>query len=244
MSDLENVAPEGEEEVVPDYSRVGFRALQALCKDRGLPGDGNSIVLIERLKAYDVQHGKDVDLSAAENLPPAAPEEDDPLGLDDDDDDDDSPNNSDPIHSESPSGAGEAASAPAPDGVPYNLPEGGSVTSAAPSVVVFTAPDQPKGLARASGHGGRPDLTVKNGLVKVGEGHGAAEVRAYRHEIPIGPRDITDNDHFTYIAEAHAAAQRAGHQTRGGATVGERVGYATDANGVRTVVYQVAVKRQ
>jgi hypothetical protein len=237
-----------EEEVVPDYSRVGFRALQALCKDRGLPGDGNSITLIERLKAWDAQHGKDVDLSAAENL--ADEPEDDPLGLDDPD--------------ESPVGDEEAASASSPTGAPtagedvigvgtqqpsgvlptINLPDGGTVTSAAPAVVVYSAPDEPKGLPRASGNGGRADLTVKNGLVKVGEGHGAAEVRAYRHEILIGPRDVSDADHFTYIAEAHAAAQRAGHVTRGGGTVGERVGYSHDANGTRTVIYQVAVKRQ
>jgi hypothetical protein len=249
----ENTPVEGtDEEVVPDYSRVGFRALQALCKDRGLPGDGNSITLIERLKAWDAQHGTDVDLSAAENLPPAA-EEDDPLGLDDPEDDG---------APESPVGGEEAASPSSPTGAPTagedvigvgtmqpsgvypaNLPAGGSVTSAAPAVVVYSDPDAPKGLPRASGQGGRADLTVKNGLVKVGEGHGAAEVRGFRHEIPIGTREITDNDHFAYIAEAHAAAHAAGHQTKGGATVGERVGYGRDANGARTAIYQVALKR-
>lgn len=243
----ENTPVEGEEEVVPDYSRVGFRALQALCKDRGLPGDGNSITLIERLKAWDAQHGKDVDLSAAENLAPAA-EEDDPLGLDDPD--------------ESPVGDGEAASASSPTGaptagedvigvgtvqpsgvLPTELPGGGTVTSEAPAVVVYSSPDAPKGLPRASGHGGRADLTVKNGLVKVGEGHGAAEVRGFRHEIPIGTRPVTDDDHFAYIAETHAAANAAGYQTKGGATVGERVGYSQAADGARTAIYQVALKR-
>lgn len=220
-----------DEEVVPDYTRVGFRQLQALCKDRGLPGDGNSITLVERLKTWDAQHGKDVDLSAAENLGPAE-QEDDPLGLDDEDED------------ESPAGGGEAASAPPPAGITYTTPPTGVTTSAAPAVVVVSAPDAPKGLPRASGHGGRADLTVRNGVVKVGEGHGAAEVRAYRHEVPIGNRDITDNDHFAYLAEAHAAAQRAGHVTKGGATTGERVGYATDADGRRTAIYQVSLKRQ
>ena len=107
---------------------------------------------------------------------------------------------------------------------------------------MFTSPDQSKGLPSA-GRDGR-DLTVKNGLVRVGEGHGAAEVRAFRYEIPIGPRDVSDGDHFAYIAEAHAAAAAAGYPTKGGATVGERVGYAADATGRRTVIYQVPLKRQ
>lgn len=221
--------PAPDEEVVPDYSRVGFRALRVLCKDRGLPADGTVVELIEKLKAYDAQHGREVDLSAAENLPDDEEEVD---LLADDDEPGPAP--------ESPVGGGEAASAPPPTG---NLPEGGSVTSAAPAVVVFTSPDQPKGLPSA-GRDGRPDMTVKNGVVRVGEGHGAAEVRAFRYEIPIGHRDVNDADHFAYIAEAHAAAQAAGYPTKGGTTVGERVGYAADAEGRRTVIYQVPLKRQ
>jgi hypothetical protein len=216
-------APAPEEEVVPDYSRVGFKALRALCKNRGLPADGTVVELIEKLKAYDAQHGKEVDLSAAENLPDDEEEVD--LLADD----------------ESPGGGGEAASTPPPPG--FNLPEGGSVTSAAPAVVIISAPGESKRLPSA-GRDGRPDMTVKNGVVRVGEGHGAAEVRAFRYEIPIGHRDVNDNDHFAYIAEAHAAAQAAGYPTKGGSTVGERVGYATDADNRRTVIYQVPLKRQ
>lgn len=224
-------APAPEEEVVPDYSRVGFRALRALCKDRGLPADGTVVELIEKLKTYDAQHGRDVDLSAAENLPDE--EEVDLLA-------DDEPG---PAIPESPVGGGEAASPPPPTGASYTPPQGGSVTSAAPAVVVFTSPDAPKGVPSA-GRDGQWNLTVRNGLVKVGEGHGAAEVRAWRHEVPIGPRDVSDGDHFAYIAGAHAAANAAGYQTKGGGTVGTRVGYATDADGRRTVIYQVPLKRQ
>lgn len=221
---------EAPEEVVPDYSRVGFRGLQALCKERGIPGDGNSAALIEKLKAWDAQHGKDVDLTAAEDIDLLADDEDTP---------------------ERPAGAGEAASASAPVGDLPDLakgaityPDGGTVTSAAPAVVVYSDPDQSSGLPAATNRAGKPDLSVRTGLVRVGQGHGAAEVRAYRLELPHGPREITDNDHFAYIAETHAAAQAAGHVTKGGVTVGERVGYATDADGRRTVIYQVPLKRQ
>lgn len=250
MSDitpLEGADQLADEEVVPDYSRVGFRALQALCKDRGIPGDGNSIALIEKLKLWDAQHGKDVDLSAAENLPPE--EEVDLLDLDDD-------------APESPVGGGEAASASSPTGAPTagedvigvgttatagiitGLPEGASITSAAPAIVVRADPEQAKGLPAATTQTGKPDLTVKGGQVRVGQGHGAAEVRAFRAEYTHGPREITDNDHFTYIAETHAAAQAQGLTTKGGVTVGERVGFGVDSDGRRTVIYQVPLKRQ
>lgn len=239
---LEGIPDEAPEEVVPDYSRVGFRALQALCKDRGIPGDGNSVALIEKLKLWDAQHGKDVDLSGVDE---------DPLGLDDDE-----------PTPESPVGGGEAASASSPTGAPTagedvigvgtaspaglftNLPPGASVTSAAPAVIVMADPNEPKGLPRATTQTGKADLTVRDGLVKVGEGHGAAEVRAYRREYPHGHRELTDSDHFMYIAETHAAAHAEGLQTKGGATVGERVGYGADADGRRTVIYQVPLKRQ
>lgn len=229
-TDPEGTPADGAEEVVPDYSRVGFRGLRALCKDRGIPADGTVVELIEKLKAWDAQHGKDVDLTAAEEVDLLADDEDTP---------------------ERPAGAGEAASASASVGDLPDLtkgaityPDGGTVTSAAPAVVIYTDPDQPSGLPAATNRSGKPDLTVKTGLVRVGQGHGAAEVRAYRLELPHGPREVTDNDHFAYIAETHAAAAAAGHATKGGVTVGERVGYSTDADGRRTVVYQVPLKRQ
>jgi hypothetical protein len=194
------------EEVVPDYSRVGFKALRVLCKDRGIPGTGTVVELIERLKAYDAQHGKDVDLSAAENLPDD--EEVDLL-----DDGDDTP--------ESPVGAEEAASPPAPTG-----------TTPAP-------PPATPAPART-----KADGTVKEGPVKVGEGYGNTDVRAYRREFPHGAREITDADHFGYIAATHEAAHAEGLTTKGGATVGQRVGEGVDADGRRTVIYQVPLKRQ
>lgn len=259
MSENPPERPDGaDEEVVPDYSRVNFRALQALCKDRGIPGDGNSIALVEKLKAWDAQHGKDVDLSAADRAEQVefTPVEEGEIDLLADDDD------AHPGIPESPVGGEEAASASSPTGAPTagedvigvgtaqpsgvypaSLPAGGSVTSAAPAVVVYSDPEQSKGLPRASGHSGKPDLSTRSGLVKVGEGHGAAEVRAYRAEFPHGHREVTDRDHFAYIAEAHAAAHAAGHETKGGGTVGERVGFGVDASGQRTVIYQVPIKR-
>lgn len=235
---------EAPEEIVPDYSRLGFRDLQKLCKARGIAGDGNSIALVEKLKAWDAEHGKEVDISALGDSDPDV----DILDLDDEP--------AEPATPESPPGAGEAASASAPGGVRadgvqdqnananISVPPGGSVTSAAPAIVVVSAPDQPKGLPQGTYRGGRVDLTVKTGLVKIGEGHGAAEARAYRMEFPIGMREISDSDHFMFIAETHAAAHAAGHATKGGTTIGERVGYSADANGARTAVYQVSLKRQ
>ncbi len=238
MSETTDTSPEGaqagaDEEIVPDYSRVGFRDLQKLCKVRGLPGDCKGPELIERLKAYDAQHGRKVDLTLPEG------EEVDLLA-----DDDDTP--------ERPAGTGEAAPEPVPvgstlvyvDGPGFVTGDGGTVTSAAPAVIVYADADQPTGLPLATTRGGKADLSVRNGAVKVGQGHGAAEVRAYRMEYPHGPREVTDNDHFTYIAETHAAAQAAGHETKGGVTIGERVGFGADADGRRTVVYQVPLKRQ
>lgn len=226
----ENVPAASEEEVVPDYSRVGFRDLQRLCKVRGLPGDGKAPDLIERLKAHDIRHGKAIDLTIPED------EEVDLLA-------DDEPDAATP---EQPVGGGEAASAPSPTGVlpSANLPHGGSVTSAAPAVVVVSSPDEPKGLPRAATANGRVDLTTRDGQVKVGEGHGAVEVRAFRREFPHGPREIDDSSHFTYIAETHAAAWAEGLATKGGVTIGQRVGEGVDADGRRTVIYQVPLKRQ
>ncbi len=202
-----------EDEVVPDYSRVGFKALRVLCKDRGIPGDGNSIALIERLKAWDAQHGKSVDLSAVENLDPDE-SDDDPLGLDDPDD---SPNNLDPI-------------LPAPV-----MTEPGCTH---PKCILDHPHVGPAILAPA------PESPAGGGEAASAPPPTGAPAREYRHEITIGPRDVSDADHFAYIAEAHAAAHAAGYETLGGATVGHRVGYGVDSDGHRTVIYQVSLRRR
>jgi hypothetical protein len=68
-------------------------------------------------------------------------------------------------------------------------------------------------------------------------------VRAFRAEFPLGPRELTDVDHMRFIADTHALAHQAGYATKGGITIGERVGYGIDADGGRTIIYQVPVKR-
>lgn len=233
--DAENINPD---EIVPDYTRVGFKDLRRLCTARGIPADGNAATLVEKLRAWDVQHGKEVDLSALDDSDPDIDLTGDDLGV--------SPAAPEAsARPEPPVGAGEAASAPAPTGSQQiSVPDGGAVTSAAPAVVVVADPDAPQGPPQAAGLRGKPNLSTREGLVKVGEGHGAAAVYGYRMEFPHGYREITDGDHFAYIADTHAAAQKAGHQTKGGITIGERVGFGVDADGRRTVIYQVNLKRQ
>jgi hypothetical protein len=237
-ADLENPPAE----IVPDYTRLGFRDLQRLCKARKLPGDGKTPELIERLRAYDAQNGLEVNVDLPEVDLLAEDEDDTPA-------------------QEQPPADVAAASAPSAGGagpttnLPPAVPASGTTTAApaqvdnfrlmgAPAVTVTGAPDEPSGLPRATTQTGKPDLSVHDGLVKVGEGHGAAEVRAFRREYTHGPREVTDSDHFGYIADTHAAAQAAGLATKGGITVGERVGFGADADGRRTVIYQVPIKRQ
>jgi hypothetical protein len=247
------------EEVVPDYSRLGFRDLQQLVKARGMTADGRHAELIEKLKAWDAERGREPDLT----IPVDDGDEVDLLA------DDDTPSGSSdttahtpepadsPDHAqaapetqptpETPSGGGEAASASPPDGtVTFTTPppgNTGTLTAASPATVVVTAPGEPEGLPPALVRG-RPNTSVRTGVVRVGEGHGAAEVRAYRQEWPLGPRDITDTDHARFIADTHAAAHAAGHETKGGVTIGERLFYAADTHGQRTVIYQVPLRRK
>lgn len=226
------------EEVVPDYSRLGFKDLRKLCTARGIPADGNVPALIEKLKAYDVQHGKTTDTTV-----PDVDDDDDPLGLDDADDADD----------ETPDGAGEAASTPAPSGptgvaeaptvgaiATINIPDGGTVTSAAPAVIV--RPDPAEATAPKLKRG-QEDMNTRNGVASFGGGDGKPAQRVFRAEFTIGNRDITDDDHFRFIAETHGLAAQAGERSRGGTTIGRRVGFAHDADGRRTVVYEVHLKR-
>lgn len=205
----------GPEEVVPDYSRVGFRDLQKLCKARGLPGDGGSAALVDRLKAYDLQHGKDVDLSALDDSDPDF----DPLA-------DDEPA---PAAQEQPAGSGEAASVPPPAGL---------AAPAAPPAPAAVASEVAPRLRR-----GQPDLSTRTGVHVVGQGSQGPS-RVFRAEFPIGDHELSDTDHFRYIADTHVQAQTAGHTTRGGSTIGERVSYAADEHGRRTVIYQVTLKRE
>jgi len=250
---LDSADPSGtDEEIVPDYSRLGFRDLRALCKKRNIPADGSVVDLIEKLKAHDAQHGlttdvevpddaDEVDLladdmsaqpdstptqSTAHTLDaPAPPHADEPAR-----------NTVGDTTPESPAGDGPGASLPSPVGTP---------TPGAPAVVTVPAdPAAATGLPPSTVRNGRPNLAIRDGIVKVGEGHGAAEVRAYRREYVIGQRDISDTDHARFIEETHAAAHAEGLATKGGVTIGERVGYATDANNQRTAIYQVPLKRQ
>jgi hypothetical protein len=245
--------PDAPEEIVPDYSRVGFRQLQALCKARGIPADGKAPDLIDKLKARDAQHGLAVDTDV-----PDADEDEVDLLADDMPAQPDSTSTQSTAHTldapapshadeparntagdttpESPAGDGPGASLPSPVGTP---------TPGAPAVVTVPAdPAAATGLPPSTVRNGRPNLAIRDGIVKVGEGHGAAEVRAYRREYVIGQRDISDTDHARFIEETHAAAHAEGLATKGGVTIGERVGYATDANNQRTAIYQVPLKRQ
>jgi hypothetical protein len=244
--------PDAPEEIVPDYSRVGFRQLQALCKTRGIPADGRAPDLIDKLKAYDAQHGLAVDT----DVPDADEDEVDLLADDMPAQPDSTPTQStahpldaptssradEPARTtandatpESPAGDGRGASLPSPVGTP---------TQGSPAVTTLHAEPGTPALPPSMVRSGRPNLAVRDGIVKVGEGHGAAEVRAFRREYPIGQRDISDVDHARFIEDTHRAAWAAGLQTKGGVTIGERVGYATDANSQRTAIYQVPLKRQ
>lgn len=231
--------PDGIGEVVEDYSRVGFRKLQALCKARNIPADGTGPQLIEKLKAWDAQRGTSVDTSLPDE--PDPPTDDEPDLLADEDipappDSGDNPSHAtDPALQQPPVG-GEAASASPTGGQhPHRSP-------ATPAIVVQAAEGEPGGLPRALIRHGVPNMAAKSGPVKVGEAHGAAEVRAFRAEFPVYG-EINDVDHFRFIAEAHHLAWAAGLATKGGVTVGERVGFSTDADGRRTAIYQVPLKR-
>lgn len=219
--DADGVAPA--QETVPDYTRVGFRDLQRLCKARGLSGEGKAADLVERLRAQDEAKGQSVDLSALDSLP----DDDDEIDL---------------LADDEPEPAGPPA-----DGAAASEPSAGPVeatqqpataTSAAPAMDIRADPDVPP-----PARGRAPDLTT-DGIVKVGQGFGAAAAYGYQMAYPVGPYEISDLEHFRMIADTHAAAQVAGHTTRGGATVGERIGFGADANGRRTAIYRVAVKRK
>lgn len=220
--------PEGLGEVVEDYSRVGFKQLRALCKIRGLPGDGTGPQLIERLKAWDAQRGAPVDTT----LPDA---DDEPDLLADDDDIPSPPVPDNPPHA-------PAAQQPPVDGEAASAPSTGGLRPETPAIVVQAAEGEEPGLPRASIRQGAPNMAAKSGQVRVGEAHGAAEVRAYRAEFPVYG-ELSDVDHFRFIAETHAMAHAEGLATKGGTTVGERVGFSQDADGRRTAIYQVPLKR-
>lgn len=224
-----NPAAEAAEGVKPDYSRLGFRELQQLAKSRHLPGDGSTIDLVNKLKAYDVQHGLEVDTTV--------PDGDDEVDLlaDDPDPNETVDKPSEPI---APPAPADKPSNPTPEAPPVRAetPTGGGEVASAP-------PPAGPALPAANDQRGRADLATKAGLVGVGEGHGGTAVRAFRQEFPLGPHEITDVMHFRYIADTHGYARAAGYETKGGLTIGERVGYGVDADGHRTVIYQVPLRR-
>lgn len=68
--------------------------------------------------------------------------------------------------------------------------------------------------------------------------------KSYRMQFPApGDGPIPDDEHFAYIARTRAAAVDSGHAPKGGETIGSRVGFSTDADGNRTVVYEIPLKR-
>jgi hypothetical protein len=196
------------------------------------------VQLVEKLREWDAAHGKDPD--------PTVPDDDDEVDLLADDE---------PTPEQPADGGGDASPAPPPagpvldtttDNTLYAAPSGtrsGVVTPEAPAVVIVAADPDAPAIPPAMLRHGAPNLGARDGVVKVGDGHGAVEVRAFRREYVIGNRDITDVDHFRFIAETHAAAAAEGLTTKGGQTVGERVGYGHDADGRRTAIYQVPLKR-
>lgn len=236
------------EDFVPDYSRVGFKDLQKLCKHRGIPGDGNTVALIDKLRAWDAQHGRAVDLSVLER--PDEPEEEVDLLDEVGDDAPQAPADGEAeAASPSPPSAGQLTVQPgtpevgataASGGVGLTTPAPSSYTSAGPAVTVradvgATAPAAPQRRR------GEPDLSVHEGPYTIGES--PAGPNRFRAEFLIGNHELTDEEHFRYIAETHARAAAAGYATKGGNTVGERVGFYPGSAG-RVAVYQVTLSRR
>lgn len=98
-------------------------------------------------------------------------------------------------------------------------------------VVVAPAPGVQSPPVPAAARPTGPDPAVKSGLTG----------SVFRKEFPAN-RPVDDVQHRHLIAETHAAANAAGHRTRGGLTVGRRVGPSVDSEGRPTVVYEVHVK--
>lgn len=225
-----------DEEVVPDYSRIGFKELRRLCTKREIPADGTVTQLIEKLKAADAAKGLKVD-----DVPDSMPDDDEFDLLGDD-------------AQEQPTAAGEAASDPAAARPSAADDLAGPAVGVAPEVgttpempaVRVVAADGETGAVPPATHPGkahRPNLAARTGRVKVGEASGAAAAYGFRWEFVIGQHEISDNDHFGFIASTHAQAAAAGYVTKGGQTIGERVGFTTDADGRAVVIYQVPLKR-
>jgi hypothetical protein len=66
----------------------------------------------------------------------------------------------------------------------------------------------------------------------------------FQATFPLGGRAIDDDHHAFLISETHRLAAEAGHQTRGGTTVGHRLGYGVDEHGAQTAVYEVYLRRR
>lgn len=202
------------EEVPPAYSRLGFRDLQRLCKARGIPGDGRAPALIEKLEAWDLQHGRSVDITLPDE------EEEDLLGDDM------------PAPATTSATLATTPATPAVEPAPQTPAGGGEVASASP-------PAGPALSGRAVRRGEADQPNVRTGPVERD-----GKVKAYRVEFPMGVGDVSDQQHATFIADAHNVAASAGYPTKGGSTIGARIGFGTDADGRRTVIYEVPVRRQ
>jgi len=225
------------DEIVPDYSRIGFKDLRALCKLREIPADGNGPALIEKLKAFDAQHGLAVDTTVPEGA--GNDDEIDLLA-----DEDETPGTSTPApESESePEPARELAPVATEPGCLHPLcildhPHAGpavlAVPPTPPAPLETPAETPPGGVAEVASPSPSPG----------GPAGVTADARTFRSTFVIGRHDITDDDHFRMIADTHAAAAAAGLQTKGGITVGSRIGYSVDGNGQRTTTYEVLLRR-
>jgi hypothetical protein len=219
------------EEFVFDYSRVGRRQLVAMAVHRGLLGSGTNPQLIERLRDWDHAHP---DATDAERFPPEPGQESsqEPArqperpaaetpaagGADaDQDEQDDEQDDETPTTSEPP--AAGAPAAPAAGPTMFGGILRGGLTDPGPMPTTATA-----------------------GVVEAGRTP-TAVARMFRAEFPLGDRSIDDAHHLRLIEETHRLANEAGYQTRGGLTVGHRVGFSSNERG-RTVIYEVHLKRE
>lgn len=240
LTDPAGPPAEGDEEPEfhGDYSQLGFRDLQKLCKARGLLADGKAPELIKKLREHDRVTGSAVDLT----VPDVEPDGDDGpeidlLAL------------GDVVPAGAPDG-GEVASAPSSGPSPGLEPgpvERSQVVAFGPTGPALVPPDQGRSVTPApivpETAGRRHEernLTTRGGPVE----NPNREITAYRVEHAVGPRDLIDADHFDLIARTHALAEEAGYRTRGAPTIGTRVGYATGSDGGRTAIYEVSVRRR
>lgn len=211
--------PEIAEDVKPDpilamFTGMDRPALVAACNERNIPAAGPGTTAAVLLRRLI-----DFEQVKASGADPSvvSEDDDDPLGLDDADGGV-LTDGSDP----EPPAAGVAASAsaagPGTEGV-VGRPATGATTHVRPQAAVV----QPVDDAPAPVTG---------------------TIARFRKAFVVGDMDPSDEQHFGMIAKTHDAAAAAGHRPRGGRWAGERIGYGSDKNGVRTAIYEVSIRRK